>query len=468
MSDDSWSSRRSPNDEDFGPPLFGDDPTGEIGVEDLSFGDGGTGPLPHWSDPPTGEIPRSVGDASGSFERPPTGEDVDVWSSFSGKSPVWSDDSPADDITGAYDLTAPSGSALPPTGVDSDDFDVPPIEPPVRREPSRITIGTDPTGDGARVPPRRPRPGDNRGGQRPPRTPAGRPAQPQGGTGGRDMGAAVGAGLLLAAGFIAAIRFAPIEVVLGIVVLVLGLASVEFFNTVGEKGYAPANIVGIFGCVAAPLVAYWFGDTQGALLMVVVLAFIASCLTVMQGPDLERAPLPNVAVTMLGVLWIGVLGSFGALILTFSKSSVGLAGDNIGTDTLFLVALGVVANDVGAFFVGSALGNRPLRAWISPNKSVEGLIGGSAATILAMIAANVVGSDSWNSLGDLLLLGVVVAVFAPLGDLTESMFKRNLGVKDFGSMIRGHGGVLDRFDGFLFVLPAAWYLLITLQPWLTK
>jgi phosphatidate cytidylyltransferase len=63
---------------------------------------------------------------------------------------------------------------------------------------------------------------------------------------------------------------------------------------------------------------------------------------------------------------------------------------------------------------------------------------------------------------------VVICITAPLGDLTESMFKRNLDVKDFGTLIKGHGGVLDRFDGFLFTLPAVYYLLQVLQPWFTK
>jgi phosphatidate cytidylyltransferase len=74
-------------------------------------------------------------------------------------------------------------------------------------------------------------------------------------------------------------------------------------------------------------------------------------------------------------------------------------------------------------------------------------------------------SDTWNNIGEVLLLAILVAVLAPLGDLVESMFKRNLGIKDFGTVIRGHGGVLDRFDGFLFVLPAAYYLLMVLQPY---
>ncbi len=90
-------------------------------------------------------------------------------------------------------------------------------------------------------------------------------------------------------------------------------------------------------------------------------------------------------------------------------------------------------------------------------------------TVLAMVVVGVSGrSDTWNSTGDLVILGVVIALTAPLGDLTESMFKRNLDIKDFGSIVKGHGGVLDRFDGFLFVLPAVYYLMVLLEPWVTK
>ncbi|MEY2446165.1 MAG: phosphatidate cytidylyltransferase, partial [Ilumatobacteraceae bacterium] len=105
----------------------------------------------------------------------------------------------------------------------------------------------------------------------------------------------------------------------------------------------------------------------------------------------------------------------------------------------------------------------------SPNKSVEGLFGGTVATILAMVIVSLTDrSTTWNSVGDLILLGIVISIMAPLGDLTESMFKRNLDIKDFGTIVRGHGGVLDRFDGFLFALPAVYYLLQVLQPWVTK
>jgi phosphatidate cytidylyltransferase len=172
--------------------------------------------------------------------------------------------------------------------------------------------------------------------------------------------------------------------------------------------------------------------------------------------------MPNVAITNMAVTWIGLLGSFAALILRQSVS--GGVPVHVGTDTIFILVAAVVANDVGALFVGSAAGRTPLREWVSPNKSVEGLLGGAVTTIVitGLVASQ---NGTWNNMGEWLALAVVVSVMAPLGDLVESMFKRNLDVKDFGTVLAGHGGVLDRFDGFLFVLPAVYYLLQVLQPW---
>jgi phosphatidate cytidylyltransferase len=219
--------------------------------------------------------------------------------------------------------------------------------------------------------------------------------------------------------------------------------------------------VGVAASVAAPLAAYWVGDA--AIPMVIAFAFVAGALSFIAADSVEAGPMPNMAITMLGVVWIGVLGSFAALILSWSNL---FGGTTWGTDTLVLIAIGVVANDVGAYFVGSAFGRTPLRPWISPNKSLEGLLGGTILTLLVMLLIGMQDlSDTWSSTSHLLMLGIVISAMAPLGDLTESMFKRNLDVKDFGAVIRGHGGVLDRFDGFLFVLPAVYYLMLVVEPW---
>ena len=100
----------------------------------------------------------------------------------------------------------------------------------------------------------------------------------------------------------------------------------------------------------------------------------------------------------------------------------------------------------------------------SPNKSTEGFIGGTLGTLGAVIIVGL-QSTTWNGLGEWLALAIVIALVAPLGDLVESMIKRNLGVKDFGTILTGHGGVLDRFDSMLFTLPVVYYLALVLQPW---
>ena len=472
MTDDAWRKRRD-EEHDFCPPLFGDESSdGDSGA--ISFGDSDTGPLPHWTEPPTGEIPRVLTPSGAD----PT-DDLDVWSSFSGQAPGWREGAgvePAgglDDITGlspVFERSEPEAfEDLAPTARDE--------SAPVRREQGRITIGTDPT-DGAASRPtssgRRPRPGDatarGRSGARTPTQSRSSAAPARGGAGGRDMPTAVAVGLGIALVFIGALKYKPWAVAV-IVVLVLGMAAVEYFDRVREKGYQPAFVPGIVACVAAPAAVYHYGT--GALPLVLFLTFAAVAVTFIGASSLESNPMPNMAITSLGITWIGILGSFGAAIVAASNVPTpvadGFFSTDIGTDTLCLLAIGVVANDVGALFVGSAVGKTPLRHWISPNKSVEGFLGGTVLTLGAMFLVGVSGkSTTWNSTGDLLLLGLVIALMAPIGDLTESMFKRNLDVKDFGSIVKGHGGILDRFDGFLFVLPAVYYLTIYLQPWVTK
>ena len=284
------------------------------------------------------------------------------------------------------------------------------------------------------------------------------------------MPTAIAVGLIIAVIFIGAVKYRA-WAVLVIVVVVLGLAAVEYFDRVREKGYQPAFVPGIMACVAAPVVMYHYGVKD--LPLVIVLAFAACALSFVLSDGLESSPMPNMAITTLGVAWIGVMGSFGAAIVALSNTPTlvasGITSRSIGTDTLCLLAIAVVANDVGALFVGSAVGRTPLRAWISPNKSVEGFIGGTLASLGAMLLVGVTHrSSTWNSTGDLLLLGLTVAITAPIGDFTESMFKRNLDVKDFGSIVKGHGGVLDRFDGFLFAMPAVFYLTTTIHPWITS
>ena len=467
--DDKAPSRRKPgpfesemdsfDDDEFGGPLFGatteqpavsfdDEPPGES----ISLGGDDSGALPPWTDPPTGEIPRI--DAAQASPDPT--DDVDVWSSFAGSTAAGevADEAPKDptgELSWHDDPTVDDASVVEPAARTSGAVPVTEDAEPARREPARITIGTDPSGM-----PRRP--DAKRRGAAPKRPPSAGASAPA--ADGRNLPIAVASGLALAAVFLALAMWRPAGA-MAFVTVALGLAAVEYFARVTDKGYRPVIAVGVAACVAAPLAAYWVGEQ--AIPIVLAFAFFAGAISFVAADSVEAGPMPNMAITMLGVVWIGVLGAYAALILAWSNFGNGTPW---GTDTLVLIAVGVVANDVGAYFVGTAFGRTPLRPWISPGKSLEGLLGGTILTLLVMLIIGMQNlSDTWSSTSHLLMLGIVISAMAPLGDLTESMFKRNLDVKDFGAIIRGHGGVLDRFDGFLFALPAVYYLMLVVEPW---
>jgi phosphatidate cytidylyltransferase len=161
----------------------------------------------------------------------------------------------------------------------------------------------------------------------------------------------------------------------------------------------------------------------------------------------EARPLANVAVTTMAFVWVGLLGSYAAVMLPAHH----------GKGLLLGAVLVAIAADIGAFVVGRSIGSRPIAANISPSKTVEGFVGG---LIAAIIVGAIVGKEvtPWAGAKHGLVLGVIVGLVAPAGDLFESMIKRDLGIKDSGMALPGHGGVLDRFDSILLALPAAYYI----------
>ena len=132
----------------------------------------------------------------------------------------------------------------------------------------------------------------------------------------RDLPTAIAVGFGIAAVFIGALLWKPVAV-LAIIVLLLGFAGVEFFDRVTDKGYRPVSIVGIAACVGAPLVAYWAHER--GLPLVLAFAFIAAAVAFVSADSVQSGPLPNMAITGFGVLWIGLLGSYAALIISVSN-----------------------------------------------------------------------------------------------------------------------------------------------------
>ena len=119
--------------------------------------------------------------------------------------------------------------------------------------------------------------------------------------------------------------------------------------------------------------------------------------------------------------------------------------DDPGIGILLAAILGTVGYDVGGLFIGKNAGRQPLSA-ASPNKTVEGLIGGCVVAVVVVVVGSVLGFGPIDTFSEGLLVGLAVAISAPLGDLCQSLVKRDLGVKDMGALLPGHGGLLDRFD----------------------
>ena len=227
------------------------------------------------------------------------------------------------------------------------------------------------------------------------------------------------------------------------VTLLMVVSVGELYANLRTRGYRPFALLGILGVVMMGVGAHNWGVSAiggwGAL------AIAATVLFYSVTP--RSNPLENTSVTILGVAWIGLL-SFAILIG---------AGPHPVAHIVFLALL-VAFNDIGAYFVGSSFGKRKLAPSVSPNKTIEGFVGG---LITGAVGSSVLISfPAWSNIGLAkgLVVALVIGLFAPMGDLAESMVKRAIGVKDMGSVLPGHGGMLDRIDGFLFVVPAVYVL----------
>ncbi len=238
---------------------------------------------------------------------------------------------------------------------------------------------------------------------------------------------------------------------LATVVVVLSVA--ECYAALRRGGRRPATLLGLVATVGVMVAAY----TKGlpALPLVLVLVVMTSLVWHLVGVD-RGSTVEGVASTLLGFVWVGFLGSFAALLL-----APGLFPHRHGIAFFLGAVVATIGADVGALAIGSWLGRHYLAPTVSPNKTWEGLIGGAVVAIA--LSAAITGQVHPWTVPKAALLGLVVAVVAPLGDLCESLVKRDLGVKDMGSILPGHGGVLDRVDALLFVLPATFYLVRALN-----
>jgi phosphatidate cytidylyltransferase len=395
--------------------------------------------LPPWTDPPTGEVPEVLRPAESNEDE----VDAEAWASFAG-SPRWRgessrhDDDVVDDVVDLSDpgddirLGALDESERPRS---EDWFSFADLEPPAGRSVFPDADALDdlwPEIEAEPEPAPAPRP-------------APRHAQQSSTTrrsADRDIGQAVVVGVAFGALALGLLSQGPAWAMV-VVLPCITLAAVEMFSALRQAGYQPVTLAGLAATVGLVLGAYHRGEA--AIPVVLALTVVTCLLWYLFGAGGEN-PTLNISATLFAVCWVGVLGSFAALMLA-APHGVGL---------LLGAALGTVGYDVGALFVGRNAGRQPLSA-ASPTKTVEGLIGGC---VVAFVLCLLFGTQvmPFDGLGNALKLGLVVVIAAPLGDLSESLIKRDLGIKDMGSLLPGHGGFFDRFDALLFVLPAVYYL----------
>jgi len=229
--------------------------------------------------------------------------------------------------------------------------------------------------------------------------------------------------------------------------LVGGLMALHELYAMG-RGLRPIVLGGYVGLVLT-LLGVQLGDLTwmlGGIFATVLVAFVLYGLS-----DARPSATAAISLTLLGVVWVG--GGLGSLMLL-------RAIPEDGRLVIFTVLIAVFADDTAAYFVGRTIGRHKLAPRISPGKSWEGFVGG---TIAAMAVAFFAMYDQ-GYLTDLeaLALGATVAISSTLGDLFESAIKRDLGVKDSGRVLAGHGGMLDRVDSILWAGPAAFYLVLAL------
>jgi phosphatidate cytidylyltransferase len=269
---------------------------------------------------------------------------------------------------------------------------------------------------------------------------------------GRDVPMAFVTGLVLAVLALGAIAIGSGAFALVAGALVL-LAQGEFYFALQKRHYQPATALALVSGALILGAAYYRGEQ--AMLAVVGLTVVATFLWYMTVPPQHRRNLvTNIALTILGVIYIPLLAGYAFVVLELGDGR-GLAVSIIGL---------TVAYDVAAFVVGTWWGSRPLAPNVSPKKSWEGAIGATFVTAAIAVGAVAPSVQALETIPRAVGLAVVVGIFAPLGDLAESLLKRDLGIKDMGSVLPGHGGVLDRIDALLFVAPAAFMYLRLILP----
>ncbi|MGV9252283.1 phosphatidate cytidylyltransferase [Streptomyces sp. NPDC003697] len=271
------------------------------------------------------------------------------------------------------------------------------------------------------------------------------PDAPQKKSAGRDLGAAIGVGVGLGVVIIASL-FVVKAVFVGVVAVAVVVGLWELTKRLEERKGVRAPLVPLALGGAAMVVAGYVSGAEGAW---VAMALTTLAVLVWRMTEPPANYLKDVTAGVFAAFYVPFLATFVSMMLT--------ADDGPLRVLTFLVL--TVVSDTGAYAVGWRFGRHKLAPRISPGKTREGLIG---AVAFAMVAGALCmqflidGGSWWQGL----LLGLAVAASATLGDLGESMIKRDLGIKDMGTLLPGHGGIMDRLDSLLPTAPVVWLLLV--------
>lgn len=271
------------------------------------------------------------------------------------------------------------------------------------------------------------------------------PAAP---AGGRNLPIAIAVGLVLGVVLIGSLFWDPIAFTLVVAVFVV-LANIEAAAELRSMGVTVSVPPLLLGGMAIVFGAYRSGHAGQAVgILVLFLGTIAWLLADPHRTDVVR----NLTLTLMLGVWTAYLASFGVLLI---------GRETDGPVAVLAVAGAAVFGDIGGYAVGVRFGQHKIAPQVSPNKTVEGLVGG-------LVVASVLAAVILPRIGDLFTVTTAIAIALVsvlagfLGDLTESMIKRDLGVKDFGRFLPGHGGVLDRVDGLLVALPIGFFAITLL------
>ncbi len=266
------------------------------------------------------------------------------------------------------------------------------------------------------------------------------------GKAGRNLPAAIAVGGGLGIALILVMVFAPL-VWIGVVAVALAVATYEVSRRLREAGVLVPRIPLILGGQAIIWAGWPFGTTGVLSATAATVVVCMVWLLLQQG--LGSAPknyLRELSITILVACWLPLLASFAVLMV--------LENDGAGRVLVFLIA--VVCSDIGGYVAGVLFGKHPMAPAISPKKSWEGFAGSLLFCIIGSLLTVTLILDANSMIG--VLLGVVLVVTGTLGDLIESQVKRDLRIKDMGTLLPGHGGIMDRLDSLLPSAFVAWFI----------